>query len=61
MNSIEIVVQTYKDYINYEQWLFSITFPERLEISIFCMENAMTYFYKTTKVQGRFLASTKDC
>jgi len=58
MNSIEIVATTFEDYKNYEQWLFGCTFFERVDISIFCMKNANTYFYTTQKVGDNWLVIT---
>jgi len=58
MNTIEIVANTYKDFINYEQWLCSITFFEKVDITIFCMENTNSYFYTTEKVGNNWLVVT---
>jgi len=58
MNSIEIVVETFNDYKNYEQWLFGLTFFEKVDITVFCMEDANSYFYKTKKVGNNWLVAT---
>lgn len=59
MNSMEVVCDTFQDYINYEQWLFGCKFFEKVNISIYCRENITSYFYTTEKVGDNWLVVTK--
>lgn len=57
--SITITVNKFEDFIKYEQWLFTLEFPEEIEINLYCMENQYTEYYNTVKQGRAYIVATK--
>jgi len=54
---IKITVNSFEEYVKYEQWLFSIEFPGYIEITI-SYEDAPAYIYRTTKIGEKWIVET---
>jgi len=53
---IRITVNSFQEFVEYEQWLFSIEFPKYVEI-IISYEDAV-YNYRTTKIGEKWIVET---
>lgn len=57
---MEMVVDTTKEFNLIEEWLLKQTFPGNMNIDIFVMNEAKTYFYSTQQVAGQWILAAGE-